>query len=106
MQIGQTIKRLREERNLSQSQLARSLDIQPCYVSKLENNKADYPPSDRVLRKLSKQYQLDYVTLVLQCDRIPDTWQQAIARHCLKNQLTTIDKVLNFYTIGSVKGIR
>lgn len=52
MQIAQNIKRLRQERNISQNQLARELNITPQAVSKWENGQAS--PDIELLPKLAK----------------------------------------------------
>ncbi|MHB8322854.1 MAG: helix-turn-helix domain-containing protein [Candidatus Dormibacteria bacterium] len=48
--FGQTIRRLRIQRGLTQRKLAEELGIDFTYLSKVENNKGDPPAEDKVRR--------------------------------------------------------
>lgn len=54
IKIGESLKRIREEKNLKQEYVAESLKISKPAVSKYENNKAN--PSYEVLIKLANLY--------------------------------------------------
>lgn len=51
MNLGQTIKRIRKEKNVSQSVLAKQCEISQTYLSKIENDKKE--PTILVLKNIS-----------------------------------------------------
>ncbi len=57
MYAGARLRRLREERNLSQSALAKALELSPSYVNQLENDQR--PLTVPVLLKLNAEFNLD-----------------------------------------------
>ena len=57
MYAGARLRRLREERNLSQSALAKALELSPSYVNQLENDQR--PLTVPVLLKLNAEFDLD-----------------------------------------------
>lgn len=52
VKIGQRLRALREEKYLSQRELAKAADVSPTTVFKLENDQAD--PHPRTIRKLAE----------------------------------------------------
>ena len=82
MTLGEKIKQLRQEKGLSQPELAAEAGIEQSYLSKLENDKS--LPSNDILRKILAAFQVslnDFVTdeLVqkdmLRLKQIPDVEQ-------------------------------
>jgi predicted transcriptional regulator/DNA-binding XRE family transcriptional regulator len=59
--VGPSLRRLRRERGLTQSDMATDLDISPSYVALLERNHR--PLTAELLLRLSQTYQLDMSTL-------------------------------------------
>jgi transcriptional regulator with XRE-family HTH domain len=59
--IGGKLRRLRQERRMSQVQMAEMLEISPSYLNLLENNQR--PVTVRVLLKLAEKFQIDLNTL-------------------------------------------
>ena len=57
MRIGGRLRRLRQERRLTQAQMARALGISASYLTLLESNQR--PVTVRVLLKLVEQFQVD-----------------------------------------------
>jgi len=51
IQIGETLRALREEKYLSQRELAKAADVSPTTIVKLEANQAE--PQPRTIRKLA-----------------------------------------------------
>jgi transcriptional regulator with XRE-family HTH domain len=62
-QFGETIKQARTEAQLGLREAALMLQINPGYLSNLENNATKAMPSDEVIKKLSKLLKLDYENL-------------------------------------------
>ncbi|PSB04926.1 helix-turn-helix domain-containing protein [Merismopedia glauca] len=57
--FGQTIRQTRQQKNYSQKELAKLIGVNYTYLSKLENNSADYPPSQKVIDLLASHLSLD-----------------------------------------------
>ena len=64
MSIGERITQLRKERNLSQGDLAKAMDVSRQAVSKWENGTSD--PSTSNLLSLAKLYGIDAADLLRQ----------------------------------------
>lgn len=58
-QLGQRLRQSRISKGLSQRELGRLAGVDKSYLSKLENNRAGYPPSLQVLESLAKHLGLD-----------------------------------------------
>lgn len=84
MPIAQTIKATRKAHKLTQRAIAHELGVDYTYISKLENNKADYPPSDRFLATFAAKFDLDQNRLMFECGRIPEEMQKVIAAQLLE----------------------
>ena len=67
MRFGETIRSLRQERNLSQRELAAKVDVTFTYISKIENHKLDFGehPSEEMICKLAGALGEDADTLSL-----------------------------------------
>jgi transcriptional regulator with XRE-family HTH domain len=50
------------------------------YISKLENNAASYPPSDKVLGQLAEALDLEQADLTILAGRFPRSIQAAVIR--------------------------
>jgi predicted transcriptional regulator/transcriptional regulator with XRE-family HTH domain len=61
MRIGGKLRRLRQERRLTQVQMAEALEISPSYLNLLESNQR--PVTVRVLLKLAEKFQIDLNSL-------------------------------------------
>ncbi|BBK75864.1 helix-turn-helix domain-containing protein [Clostridium butyricum] len=61
--IGNTINKLRKNRNISKSELARKIDVSPAYITMLENGKKSNP-SLEILTKISNVLEIPLDTLV------------------------------------------
>ena len=62
MKFGEKIKQLRNDKNLTQPQLAESMGIEQSYLSKLENDKS--MPSNDVLNRILDVFEIDLGDLV------------------------------------------
>lgn len=54
MTFGETVKKLRKQKRITQRDLAKKLRINFTYVSKIENNKLEAPPSEELIRRLAE----------------------------------------------------
>ena len=61
--FGQTIRKKRLEKEYTQRELSKIIGINFTYLSKLENDNADYPPSEKVIKSLAENLDLDFEQL-------------------------------------------
>jgi transcriptional regulator with XRE-family HTH domain len=57
--FGREVRRLRKEKMLTQKDLAIYLNVDPTYVSKIENNTFEVLPSEEVITKLAECLDVD-----------------------------------------------
>ncbi len=69
--FGQLIRQARKDKGYSQRELAKRIELDFTYLSKLENNRADYAPKEEVIRCLARQLELDEEELIFLAGRIP-----------------------------------
>lgn len=53
MKFGERVKELRTKERITQRQLAEILDVNFTYISKIENDRLEAPPSERLIRRLA-----------------------------------------------------
>ena len=70
--FGQKIRQARKDKGYSQRDLAKLVALDFTYLSKLENDRADYAPKEDVIRKLATRLELDPDELVFLAGRIPE----------------------------------
>ena len=74
------LRELREQRGLTQKELAELLDVSPSYVNKVERERlhfGDYP-SAKFIHKLAEEHEADEDELLLLADKVPDALRQRI----------------------------
>ena len=86
--FGKLIRRSRLSKGYSQTQLAKLLGVDFTYLSKLENDRAQYPPSEAVLRELARQLELDEEALIFRAGRIPQHYEAFLKRN--NRQMSTL----------------
>ncbi|MDR9403834.1 MAG: helix-turn-helix transcriptional regulator [Halothece sp. Uz-M2-17] len=80
-QFGQLIRQARKNKGYSQRELAKLLALDFTYLSKLENNRADYPPKEDVIRALARHLALDEEKLIFLAGRIPQQDESLLREH-------------------------
>ena len=80
MKFGETIRELRQERNLSQRELAAIVDVTFTYISKIENHKLDFGehPSEEMICKLAAALEADEDALLILAEKVPPTIKQRV----------------------------
>ena len=68
--FGKRLREARRDKGYSQRELASLVDVDYTYLSKLENNRADYPPKEDVIRALAHHLELDAEELSYLAGRI------------------------------------
>lgn len=79
--FGNLIRQARKEQKYSQRELAKLLKIDFTYLSKLENNRADYAPKEDVIRGLAKHLKLNEEELIFLAGRIPQQEEDLLKQH-------------------------
>jgi transcriptional regulator with XRE-family HTH domain len=80
-QFGQLIRDARKDKGYSQRELASLVSLDFTYLSKLENNRADYPPKEEVIRNLATQLDLNPEELIFLAGRIPERDEQLLQQN-------------------------
>ncbi|MGD9714025.1 MAG: transcriptional repressor LexA [Thermomicrobiales bacterium] len=80
-QVGNLIRKLREERGITQRRLAEATGANYTYLSKIENGRLDHTPSSKTLIAIADALQLDRDWLLTECGRPPEKLTQSIATH-------------------------
>ncbi len=79
--FGELIRSTRTQRDYSQRQLAKLICMDFTYLSKLENNRADYPPKEDVIRALARELHLDAEELIFLSGRVPRSNEDLLRQH-------------------------
>lgn len=79
--FGQAIFRARKEKGLNQRELADAVELNFTYLSKLENDKAEYPPKEEAIRAIARILDLNEEELIYLAGRIPQSEEEFIKRN-------------------------
>jgi len=74
MQFGKRVREFREQRSLTQKELAELLQVSPSHVNKVERDRlhfGDYP-SVKFIHKLADELDANEDELLLQVDNVPE----------------------------------
>ncbi|NEP85093.1 MAG: helix-turn-helix transcriptional regulator [Okeania sp. SIO3C4] len=79
--FGKLIRKARKEKGYSQRELANFLGVDFTYLSKLENDRADYAPKEEVIRGLARNLDLDEEELIFLAGRIPQQYEEILKQN-------------------------
>lgn len=79
--FGNIIREARKQKGYSQRVLAEQLGLDFTYLSKLENNRADYAPKEDVIRAIALNLDLDQEQLIFLAGRIPAREEDLLKQH-------------------------
>ncbi len=79
--FGEVIKDARQGKGLSQRKLASWVGIDFTYLSKLENNRVDYPPREEIIRLIAQNLDLNEEELIFLAGRIPHQDFELLKQH-------------------------
>ncbi len=79
--FGEVIKQARKDKGYSQRELSERLGLDFTYLSKLENNRADYAPKEEVIRQLAQHLDLAAEELIFLAGRIPQQEEELLKQH-------------------------
>ena len=79
--FGKQIKLARKKFGYTQRALAKLIGIDFAYLSKIENNRTDYPPKEEVIRTITEHLELDADELIFLAGRIPERDLELLKQH-------------------------
>jgi transcriptional regulator with XRE-family HTH domain len=79
--FGDIIRQARKDKGYSQRELAKFIGLDFTYLSKLENDRADYPPKEDVIRAIARNLSLDEEELIFLAGRIPHQEEEVLKQH-------------------------
>ncbi|MFB2882288.1 helix-turn-helix domain-containing protein [Floridanema aerugineum] len=79
--FGKLIREARKDKGYSQRELSKLLGLDFTYLSKLENDRADYSPKEDVIRSLARNLDLDEEELIFLAGRIPQRDENFLKQH-------------------------
>lgn len=71
MTFGEKLRSLRLKSNFTQRELAERLDVSFTYLSKLENDRMNHPPSEDFIERLAIELQANTDELLILARRVP-----------------------------------
>ena len=57
------------------------VNLDPTYLSKLENDRADYSPTEGTIRELAEHLDLDAEQLIFLAGRLPEQYRAFVVQH-------------------------
>jgi HTH-type transcriptional regulator, competence development regulator len=79
--FGTLIRQKRKDKGYSQRELAKLIGLDFTYLSKLENNRAEYAPKEDVIRDIAHNLDLDEEALIFLAGRIPQQDEEVLKQH-------------------------
>lgn len=80
MTLGQRLKELRLSYNLTLRELAKQIETDFTYLSKIENDKTDHPPSEDFLKRISAYFNVDSDELIALSGQVPENFRKMITQ--------------------------
>lgn len=91
-QAGQLIRSLRQDRGLTQRQLAERIGMNFTYLSKMENGRLDSTPSAETLTAMAEALDVESDWLLAQCGRVPQSVANQLLEHpAMLQQISAFD---------------
>ncbi len=111
MSFGETIRSLRNQKQLTLRELAAQVGVGHTYLSQIENNKLleGHAPSDKLIRKLAEALGADEDQLFLLADKVPEPIRLRVLQRPEVFRLIArlsdrqLDKLLKQYGGGVIK---
>ncbi|MFP4007356.1 MAG: helix-turn-helix domain-containing protein [Spirulinaceae cyanobacterium] len=79
--FGDLIRQARKDKGYSQRELAKQIGLDFTYLSKLENDRADYAPKEDVIRAIARNLNLDQEELIFLAGRIPQQEEDVLRQN-------------------------
>ena len=97
--VGDMISRIREEKNIKKSDLARSTNINVGHISHIENEERN--PSHRALKAICRALEIPYQPLMYTYDKVftDEQMENKMYEHISYNQVWAVDSINSFMEI-------
>ncbi len=101
--FGEVIRTARKNKEYSQRELAQLIGVDFTYLSKLENDRSDYPPRENYIRALAQHLDLNEEELIFLAGRIPKRDSELLKQHYqampalfrrMRNDATFVEELL------------
>ncbi len=79
--FGRLIRQARKDKGFSQRELAGMLSVDFTYLSKLENDRADYAPKEEVIRSLARNLDINEEELIFLAGRLPQQYEALLKQN-------------------------
>ena len=79
--LGQVIRTARTSIGYSQRELARLVEVDFTYLSKLESDRSEYPPKEYIIQQLAHYLSLDKEELMCLTGRLPERYQDFLKQN-------------------------
>lgn len=79
--FSRLIRASRKNKGYSQRELGELVGLDFTYLSKLENDRAEYPPKEEIIRKIAHHLDLNEEELVFLAGRIPQKEEDLLKQH-------------------------
>ena len=79
--FGSAIRQARKTKGYSQKQLAEQIGLDFTYLSKIENERFEYPPKEKVIKAIAHNLDLDSKQLIFLAGRIPEKDSELLRRY-------------------------
>ncbi len=79
--FGKIVKQARKQKNYTQRELAKIIGIDFTYLSKIENNRTDYPPKEEVIKSFAQELELNSEELIFLAGKIPERDRELLKQH-------------------------
>ncbi|MCY7321744.1 MAG: helix-turn-helix domain-containing protein [Phormidesmis sp. CAN_BIN36] len=79
--FGQLIREARKEKGWSQRELSKLVGLDFTYLSKLENDRADYPPKEEAIRQIAIHLNLNAEELIFLAGRFPERDEEVVRQN-------------------------
>jgi HTH-type transcriptional regulator, competence development regulator len=79
--FGKLIRQARKDKGYSQRELAAMLSVDFTYLSKLENDRADYAPKEEVIRSLARNLDINEEELIFLAGRLPQQYEALLKQN-------------------------
>jgi transcriptional regulator with XRE-family HTH domain len=79
MTFGQKIRGLRKKKKLTQRQLAKVVQVDFTYLSKIENDQLPYTPSIKTIQALAQALNADGIELLNLANKVPESLSSVVS---------------------------
>ncbi len=103
--FGRLIRQARKDKAYSQRELAAMLSVDFTYLSKLENDRADYAPKEDVIRALARNLDINEEELIFLAGRLPQQYEALLKQNPQPSDEDIAGAMVNLCRCGTYNAI-